>query len=545
MKYPVQVDTRTLLLLKACSFFLLFLFFPQNVQAQTGLGDCTGAIEVCGNGPISSNASGFGTQEIDRSNACSSFEHNSLWIRIEITRSGTLGFILKPTDSSILIDYDFFVFGPDANCGNLGNTIRCSTTNPNAAGQGNNLTGMNDEETDTSEGPGPDGNSFVRSLDVLPGETYYIVIDRPIGESPFELEWTGTSTLEGSPFPEGVEVSQPDDLVSCGVNGVAEFNLFETRSEVTSQQDALVEYYASLENAIDQVNELGEIYSTTLSRKTIFVRVENPATGCYSVVEFDLIMQEDLPITTSVNYELCDLDQDGSEVFDLNSQIDQILTSSNSEDFYVKFYQTQQDAERDVRSLSSAFSTTGQTVFARVQELSGAGCYAIAEMLLNVISPTDLSGSIDKPNFRVSSRSFVVELDNEVYEFALNDPKGPYQESQKFLDLSPGNNILFVRGKSSCSVGAFEVVVPAFRAFVTPNNDGHNDYWRVDMGDYHGAVQPVQIFDRYGNFLAEIAPGSRGWDGKVNGEDLPSDDYWFVLHVPEKFEIKSHFSLVR
>lgn len=63
--------------------------------------------------------------------------------------------MLTPESLSIQEDYDFWVFGPNAQCGNLGEAIRCSTTYPQAAGQANNHTGLNETSTDVSEGLWP------------------------------------------------------------------------------------------------------------------------------------------------------------------------------------------------------------------------------------------------------------------------------------------------------------------------------------------------------------------------------------------------------
>ena len=64
-------------------------------------------------------------------------------------------------------------------CGSLGTAIRCSTTNPQASGQGNNLTGLSTSESDVTEGPGATGNSFVSAINATAGDSYFIVIDRP------------------------------------------------------------------------------------------------------------------------------------------------------------------------------------------------------------------------------------------------------------------------------------------------------------------------------------------------------------------------------
>lgn len=156
---------------------LILLLIPALIFAQN---DCTDAITVCGNsGYEDLSAVGVGIQELTGSNTCGSQENNSIWFDIRVNTGGTLGFTLTPTfaDGSVNpdtgIDFDFFVFGPNVDCVSIGQAIRCSTTNPNAAGQGNNLTGMNSTEVDTSEGPGASGNSFVSWLNVSPGDTYF------------------------------------------------------------------------------------------------------------------------------------------------------------------------------------------------------------------------------------------------------------------------------------------------------------------------------------------------------------------------------------
>ncbi|WKX74951.1 hypothetical protein [Zobellia laminariae] len=116
--------------------------------------DCIDAIVVCGNSDISSNASGFGTQELDpTTNQCVNQEVNSLWVSVSIAVGGSLAFTIQPKVDDLEVDYDFFIFGPNSNCQNLGSPIRCSTTNPLQASLDYNITGLNETELDQNEGP--------------------------------------------------------------------------------------------------------------------------------------------------------------------------------------------------------------------------------------------------------------------------------------------------------------------------------------------------------------------------------------------------------
>ena len=181
--------------------------------------DCVNAIVICSNGSFSSNASGAGVQEVS---GCSSEEHNSIWIRVDVVKSGTLGFDLIPENTNLSVDYDFWVYGPNEDCSSLTTPIRCSTTNPIAAGQTNNHTGIGDAAMETFEGPGPDGDSYVEWIDVLDGESYYIVIDRPIGNA-VEESICATNFLDSSTktFISSMAILSPTSYFSCSITDVS------------------------------------------------------------------------------------------------------------------------------------------------------------------------------------------------------------------------------------------------------------------------------------------------------------------------------------
>lgn len=515
--------------------------------AQSGLGDCSGAIVVCGNGPISSNAEGFGKQEIGAFNSCSGKEHNSLWIKVDIVRSGTLGFTLKPVRSDIDVDYDFYVFGPESVCTDLGSAIRCSTTNPLQANLQDNHTGMRDEETDLSEGPGPNGNSFVRSLDVLPGESYFIVIDRPIGKSPFELVWTGSATTSGSPFPDGVEISQPEDLIKCSYTGTAEFDLEQTRMQISPDPGTEVQYYAELEDAVDESNPISGNFISSEPRKTIFARVNNDQTDCFELVDFDLVIPEGPDVRDYLSYSLCDANLDGEEEFFMNSQKDSIVESGDLEEVELSFYRSKQQAENAEEPLPDPYFSAGEVIFVRSEERGNAMCFSISEMELKINPPVPpVVKVIDRISFTIDSESLDFHFPGEgKFHFSLDRMEGPYQKESYFASVDGGVHLLYILDRTTCERSSIEVLVPAYQKFFTPDNDGYHDFWNVEVFGDQEVTAPVRIFDRYGKLLAEVIPGSRGWDGTFRGKPMPADDYWFSLILPYEQIVKGHFSLVR
>lgn len=86
-----------------------------------------------------------------------------------------------------------------------------------------------------------------------------------------------------------------------------------------------------------------------------------------------------------------------------------------------------------------------------------------------------------------------------------------------------------------------------FPSFFTPNGDGINDFWQYDPPEeVNGAeLKTVEIFNRFGMFLSQVAPDSQGWNGMFKGKELPSSDYWFRAVTINDEEIKGHFTLKR
>jgi gliding motility-associated-like protein len=515
-------------------------------HSQSQVNDCSGAIKICGDGAISSNANGIGTQELTGRNNCSSQEHNSLWLEIEITKAGTLGFNLIPTSGNLSIDYDFFIFGPNAACGNLGNAIRCSTTNPLASNATSNHTGMNDTETDTSEGPGAAGNNFISSLDVQPGETYFIVIDRPIGNSPFELKWTGTATQGGFPFPDGPAIKKPNDLEACNSNGISDFDIYSTENEINSQNNTSLTYHESLADASDNLDALPGIYTSTSPVKTIYARVENDLTGCAKITEFDLIINDGPILKDDNNLEYCDLDYNGFEEFVLTDLNFEILNGLDPSQFEIQYFKTLDDAAADRAPILNSYLSVGaETVYAKVWEKNNPNCFNIAPVNLLLNSPPVVEDySVVQPQINSNSNTVTLNFNPvDPYEYAIGNINGPYQTSPTFTNISSGIQTLYIRDLNGCAIISSQIAVIGYDNFFSPNNDGINDFWQIK--GLNTSDNLIHIFDRYGKLLKKLKTSDIGWDGNYNGKEMPIDDYWFKVSLENGQEFNGHFSLVR
>ncbi len=132
------------------------------------------------------------------------------------------------------------------------------------------------------------------------------------------------------------------------------------------------------------------------------------------------------------------------------------------------------------------------------------------------------------------------------YEYQLDD--GSFQTSNIFYNVASGKHVITVRDvKGNCDDQILIINVLKYPKFFTPNNDGYNDTWNIpDLAFQPDAV--INIFDRYGKTIKQIKPSGAGWDGKYNGDPLPSTDYWFQVFytlngTPQVF--RAHFSMKR
>lgn len=128
------------------------------------------------------------------------------------------------------------------------------------------------------------------------------------------------------------------------------------------------------------------------------------------------------------------------------------------------------------------------------------------------------------------------------YEYAMDT--GAYQSSNVFNNLEGGYHTAHVRDASGCGDDSLEFLMLYIPKYFTPNNDAYNDFWEIQGMIFVPGAQ-VAIFDRYGKLLTMLTTAQPRWDGKYNGRELPSTDYWYLFTRPDAPEKRGHFSLKR
>lgn len=369
-------------------YFLFLIFFAHIFYAQS---DCATAIFVCGNSQISYTPDGFGVQEIG-SNACGNYpEKFSVWYSFTVATAGTLTFVIDDQNPNG-DDYDFFLFGPNKTCGNLGAPIRCST----AGGTGD--TGLGLTSTLLSESPGDPNPTprFVKYLDVLPGETYYLCVNN-WSESiwGFLLNWGGTASL-ASPFNDptiqphpfvppgnpGATPQDPREIDLCDINSAFDFSSL-TAGIVNNNPNFYVKYYRTTNDALADVNPiLAPIVINTTDTYYYMIRYNdpnnpnNPANKCSNVGSFKFI---DRSITTQdVTLTECNNNGSGIATYDLTTA--QVITPDPT--YIYKYYPTLNDANNDTNEITNPSSYTSAEGIVFVKVTTQLGCSDIAKITL-------------------------------------------------------------------------------------------------------------------------------------------------------------------
>ncbi len=509
------------MLMKSLSI-LLFLLFAFSAYSQNP-NDCGFALQICGNSSIGLEPAGVGEDEFllsgNTAPACYSFNNNTIWLLFQFDEAGTFTFDLIPDNPGD--DYDFAVYGPNVSCTSLGSAIRCSSTNPQGAGVTAD-TGLNIDEIDTTEGPGSDGNGYLKFIDVQAGDYYYVIVDRAHGSSGFSIDATGSAILPQQPTANDVS-----DLLSCDitgdVDGFTEFNFDDLIPQIIGDQTNLeVTFHQSLNDANIGINDLEISYTNKENPETIFYRVVNNNSSCVDVNDFKIEVPTEFEIALPQDLFVCQNSSSVSLSTDAGYAYYQWSTGEEGPDLNsieiseVADYSVIVTNENGCRAFQS--TTTIGSEIASIKE----------------INVKDLSGE-------ENSVEVVAEGIGD-YEYSLDDMA--YQDSNIFLNLPNNYYTVWVRDKKGCGIVSEAFLVLDYPKFFTPNNDGFNDFWKITgISEFPGSK--IFIYDRYGKLLKDLRISSRGWDGVFNGKELPTSDYWFTLELDDGREIKGNFTLKR
>lgn len=371
--------------MKKILLFLSILLFNIN-YAQS---DCATSTALCGGSNINYTPTGNGSTPETLGGCLTSNEHFSVWYTFTVATTGTLTFVIQPYAHA---DYDWAIYGPDVDCDNRGNPIRCSYagTAP-GTNTGLSLTSQDVWEDPTTDSLGNAADGFVKHLDVQAGETYILIVDNfSANASGFELVWGGTATL-ASPFTDPNLAPNPflqpgqngdENVYLCSPLQVFDFATLTSRI-INGNPNYVVEYYMTANDAATETNAISAPmvpilntdyhyvirYSDPVDPNSAVAKCREYGTFKFRDASFTLVEQE---ITVCKPYN------SNSAVFDLTS----VSNYNGTQTMTITYYPTLQDAENKTNEILTPQSYNASAGIAYVRYENEYECVKIGKIHL-------------------------------------------------------------------------------------------------------------------------------------------------------------------
>lgn len=362
---------------------LLLFFILITSQLYFSQSDCTSAIPVCGNSNISYTPSGPGNVLEDLGGCLTDDENFSVWYTITVATSGTLAFTIDANINTT--DYDFAVYAANATCAALGPPIRCNFAGSSPTGN----TGLELIPTTSAY--------FEDYLDVVAGQTYYLVIDNfsNAANAGFSLNWEGTATLT-SPFSDptltpnpfitpGVPAANPanpNEILKCALPMQFDFTTLTT-GILNGNVNFTVTYHNTSNDAITGNSPLTV---TTVDGTTIYyyrlkyqdpTNPTNPVNGCFLTGKFKF--KQGNIVASNATILACNNNGEGTGTFNLTTA--PVFADATATK---KYYTSLADLTANTNAITNPtayVSSAPKTIYVKVTSVEG--CTDDSEITLN------------------------------------------------------------------------------------------------------------------------------------------------------------------
>ncbi|MEL1253784.1 T9SS type B sorting domain-containing protein [Flavobacterium sp. DGU38] len=442
-----------------------------------------------------------------------------------------IGGNLLPSSTNLVNGETYFASQTDTNCESIrasvliniqdtsaptGTSIQtfCSTQNPTLNDIVVNGTNLNWYNTNSDISTIPNTTLLVN------GTTYYVsqIINNCESINRLAITVNLITNLNANDYSETICDNLNDGLEVIDLSNY-NINLISNPSNFT------FEYYSSLSGATNQTitNLISTVsnYNLTTRNYTIFVRITS-TNGCYQIVKLNTLLLSSPIIPINDVVSICE-----------NKNI--IINAGLGFDSYM--WSTGSTSQSITVSQAGNYSVT-------VTKNYGTTICSSTKNFTVVLSNAATITNIETRDWTDNENIITVNTSSNSYgnyEFSIDGIN--YQDSNVFSGLISGVYTVYARDKNGCGVTEDEIFLLMYPKFFTPNSDGYNDTWAIKFS-YTEPKLNVNIFDRYGKLLKTLN-NVNSWDGKYNGHELPSSDYWFVVTRENGKEYRGHFTLKR
>ena len=334
---------------------------------------------------------------------------------------------------------------------------------------------------------------------------------------------TNCGTIAEVIFNNGTQVALSQnkfniDKCDTGDDGKEIIDLSQFESTIGAYS---FEYYESLQNMNNNIGKLTNFanypFDESKGISKFYVKVID-AGNCPNFYTIDVKLYK-TPIITIGDYEYCKNNLSGIDI------------KPNFAGLNVIYYKWEFPDGTIVEGPNKN-SLTGVKLIGtyKLTLTNVANCSAINTFnVLNVETPEIVSLTGENNSYTViatgtAGRKIVYSMD------LIN-----WQDSNRFDNFLPGDYYFYVKyADSTCYGDVRKGKIFSIINALTPNGDGVNDYWKLEGLDVFPEKSNLEIFDKYGNLVYSQSSDTEFiWNGKVNGRNLPTDAYWYVIKAAD------------
>lgn len=362
-----------------------------------------------------------------------------------------------------------------------------------------------------------------------------------------------------------VTIAEPNNIIVCQPSGAATVDLTERNDDILNGLDPNAYVITIYNNQVDADAASNAIATPTTysvsANETVFVRVEETASGCFDVIELD-VEYSTSEFNAVANLEECDdpANVDGMEIFDLTVQDSGILGSQSNTEYTVEYFLTQADADSNMNSVMNAdtFESMGETVFVRVSNIQDPSCFATGSFDLLVSDPPAIGTAPDVTECDESPIDGATSFDFTVNDAAVLNGQSAAAFSVSYhtnqSDANSGSSAIsatstvsggvlyarIVENATGCyNTSTFNFIVETCEVEVpegfSPNGDMINDTFSIPGIDQFANFE-LKVFNRLGSVVYETKASNYVEfagipNSGLNSGDglLPTGTYFYVI----------------
>ncbi|NJM78534.1 MAG: hypothetical protein HC854_00865 [Flavobacterium sp.] len=305
-------------------------------------------------------------------------------------------------------------------------------------------------------------------------------------------------------------------------------------------------YFENMSDAVAGTNEIPNNF--TISNNTIvYVKITSGTlTDCYRIIPITIEFDES-PIVTNAIPLICDNLGDGTEIVNLNSFIDQIVTTPSN--YTITYHQLENDALQNLNAFSNfalsnynvtSFDVTNISVPVFVRITNSNGCFSIARLAFernslidafdtinftcDISLTNELQGEFDLPSLvpRINGTGMIINPNDYIISYHSNlsqatSGSNPIVDPSNYIVIGDQTSYVFIRFLdpiTSCfTVKRIELQIYNLPKFVNSTYDVCDDnldgIYLLDLVNLNGVVveDPTPFIFEYFNTQADAFAG--------------------------------------